>query len=238
MTSLHELRAIEQQRIADERAAVVRAREAEAAAATAAEQARLEAEAAREQAERDERVRIEEARLAAEREARLRLEAADAAERARLAAQLEHDRLAQEMELRRAEVARKRPTWMVAVTGIALAAGLGLAWFAVDRMHQAADAQAAKDRAVEEKRQARADAAAAVARLDAMQRNLDDLEGAVKNAQHAVDVATSEAERKHAQKLLDDANHKAKVAHDAYVKAQRDQIIKVDDCGKHDVICR
>jgi uncharacterized protein HemX len=127
---------------------------------------------------------------------------------------------------------------MVAVTAIALAAGVGLAWFAVDRMHQAEDAQQAKVLADQEKRQAKADAAAAVARLDAMQKNLDELEGMVKTAQHAVEVATTEAARRHAQKLLDDANMKAKLAHDAYVKFQRDQQIKVDDCGKHDVICR
>jgi len=245
MTSLHELRAIEQQRIADERAAVARARDEEAAAAKAAEQARVDAEAAREKAERDERLRIEEARVAAEREARLRVEAAEVAERARHAALLEQDRLAQEMELRRAEVAKKRPTWMVAVTGIALAAGIGFAVFAVDRAHQADAAVEAKNRADADVAQAKADAAAAVARLDAMQRDLDELDGKVKQAQHALDVAKSEAERKQAQALLDAANAKARAAHDAWLKAKADKDhqdrikgFKVDECGAKNVLCK
>jgi len=244
MTSLHELRAIEQQRIADERAAVDRAREAEAAAATAAEQARIAAEAARDRAEREDRLRIEQARADAEREARMRVQAAEASERARHAAQLEQDRLAQEIELRRAEVAKKRPTWMVAVTGVALAAGIAFAWFAVDRMHQADAAVAAKNRADADVAQAKADAAAAVAKLDAMQHDLDVLDGKVKDAQHALDVARTEAERKQAQALLDEANRKARAIKDRQAQIQRDKDaaerkagIHVDACGANNVIC-
>lgn len=218
MTSLHELRAIEQQRIADERAAIEKRRAAEAEAARAAEQARLEAEAARAQAEREELLRIEQARADAEREARLRVEAAEAAERARLAAQLEQERVQQELELRRAEVAKKRPTWMVAVTAIALAAGIGFAVFAVDRMHEAEVAQDGKAQADRAMAQARADAAAAMAKLDEMKRTLDDLDAKVTDAQHALAVARDAAERKRAQALLDEANRKA---HEARVRQQQ-----------------
>src|SRR5690606_8448283 len=65
MTSLSELRAIEQQRIADERAARERQRLAEIEARRVAEQARIAAEQARLRAEREERLRIEEARIEA-----------------------------------------------------------------------------------------------------------------------------------------------------------------------------
>ena len=50
----------------------------------------------------------------------MRVESTEAGERQRNQALLEQQRLAQEMELRRAEVAKKRPTWMLAVTGLAV----------------------------------------------------------------------------------------------------------------------
>ena len=244
MTSLHELRAIEQQRMADERAAITRAREEEAAAIRAAEQARIAAAAAREQAEREERIRVEQARADAERQARLRIEAVEAAERARLAAQLEQERLAQEIELRRAEVAKQRPTWMVAVTAVALVAGIAFAWFAVDRSRQADAAEQATARAADEMRQAKADAAATIARVGDMERKLGEVDAAVAQAQQALAVATTEIKRKEAQARLDEANRKAKAVRDAVNKANleeerrvRRQPITVDSCGANNVIC-
>ena len=212
MTSLHELRAIEQQRIADERAAREHVREAAEAAVRAAEAARLAEVAARETAVRDERLRLEQARVEVEREARLRVEAHEASERARLAAQLEQHRMAQELELRRADIAKRRPTWMIAVTVIALAGGIGFGVLAVDRMHQAETAQAAKARADADMATAKQEAAQAVAQLDAMQKTLDDLDSKVREAQHAVAVASNALELKHAQQLLADANRKASEA--------------------------
>src|SRR5262245_40732498 len=131
LTSLSELREIEQQRIADEHAAIERERAAEREARRAAEQARSDAEAARIGAGRDERLRIEQARVDAEREARLRVEASDAAERTRYQAALEQRRLEEEMQLRRAEILQKRPRWMVAVTALAVVAAVGLGWLAI-----------------------------------------------------------------------------------------------------------
>jgi hypothetical protein len=245
MTSLHELRAIEQQRIVDERTAFERQRAAEAEAVRVAEQARIDAAAARERAEREERLRIEQARADAEREARMRIETTEAAERARLAAQLEQERLQQELELRRAEVAKKRPTWMVAVTTIALVAGAALAIFAVDRMHEAEVAQTAKARADADKAQARKEAADAVAKVDAMQRDLDELEGKVGQAQHALDVAQTEIERRHAQELLDAAKRRVADARAraAAIQKERDDAARragyhLDDCGANNVLCR
>src|SRR3569623_1115411 len=106
--------------------------------------ARLALIATHDQTKRDERLRFEEARVAAEREARLRVEAHEASERARLAAHLEQERMAQEMELRRADIAQRRPRWMIAVTVLALAGGVGFAALAVDRMPEADAAEQAK----------------------------------------------------------------------------------------------
>src|SRR5258706_11460446 len=166
LASLSELRAIEQQRLADEQAARERTRTAEAAAKAAQDHARIEAAEAKLRAERDAQLQIEAARLAAEREARLHVESVEAAERALHQAELEHDRLRQEMELRRAEVARKRPTWMLAVTALAVCAGLGLGVFAYQRAQQAADANEAQQRAVALADQAHKDAEDSRARGD------------------------------------------------------------------------
>src|ERR1043165_6694562 len=134
--SLRELRQIEENRVQEEAHAVKSAEEARIRAKEEAERRKREEEEAKIQAERDHQRQIEEARVAAEREARMRVEAGEAAERQRHQAALEQSRLQQEMELRRAEVAKKRPTWMLAVTGIALVGAVGLIFFAVNRMRE------------------------------------------------------------------------------------------------------
>src|SRR5436190_21839258 len=147
--SLRELRQIEENRVQEEDAAVKSAEDARRKAKEDAERKAREAEEAKIQAERDHQRSIEEARVAAEREARMRVEAGEAAERQRHQAALEQTRLAQEMELRRAEVAKKRPTWMLAVTGFALVAAIALVFFAVNRMRQSDADNAAKPKAEE-----------------------------------------------------------------------------------------
>src|SRR6185312_14933614 len=136
--SLRELRQIEESRVQEEEHAVRSAEEARIRAKEEAERKVRDAEEAKIREERDHQRSIEEARVAAEREARMRVEAGEAAERQRNQAALEQQRLQQEMELRRAEVAKKRPTWMLAVTGFAIVAAIGLIFFAIQRK-QAAD---------------------------------------------------------------------------------------------------
>src|SRR5579862_2028125 len=173
MTSLHELRAIGEQRIADERDAAERARAEEQRARQAAEHARIAAEQERERTARDECLRADQLRLDAEREARLRVEAAHAAEQARQQVALDEQRLHNELLLRREAIARQRPTWMLAVTAIAIAGGIALAWFAIER-GGAADNATAHQRAAElAAREARQDADAARARLLEIERDLD-----------------------------------------------------------------
>lgn len=160
--SLSELRDIERQRIADEVAAVQRTEAARIAAREAAEGREREEEAARARAEREAQLAAEQARLEAERAERRRIDAAAAAELARQQVALEHTRLEREVELRRAEVARTRPTWMVAVTGLALAAAGAMLWLALSSRALAEEASAGarvawvdRDRAREDARQAR-----------------------------------------------------------------------------------
>jgi hypothetical protein len=140
MTSLAELRAIEEQRMLSERQSRIAEEEARVMAKAAAEQAIRDADAKRIADERAAALAIEETRFAAEREARMRVEAGEASERARYQASLDEARLAQEMEIALELARRTKPKWMIVVTiGAVLLAG-ALTWFAVDRMRAASEA--------------------------------------------------------------------------------------------------
>lgn len=230
MSSLAELRAIEEERVAAERAALTAADDTRRRDIELAEQRRVELEARRIQADRDAVLALEHARIDAEREIRLRAEVAEAAERARHQATLDEQRLAQEMELRRAEVARKRPTWMLAVTAFALLASVGSSAFAVERQ-RAMDAAIAAKGISERDRQAARDEAKETRRdLEKVQAALANLEtrvtvalADVKKAQDAKDLALVAARlRKDAADLAEakaEADRKAnKELHDKRVE--------------------
>ena len=230
--SLRELRAIEEQRVADERAAVARAEAERAAAIEAAARRAREEEEARIRAAHAERLAIERAREAAEREARLRVEAAEAAERARQHAALEHERVHQELELRRAEVARQRPTWMVVVTGIALAAAIGLVLFAVQRTRASEADRATKAEAVAIARQAQQERQELAVEVERMARDLDELDRKVGGAIDAVTAAQTEADRAAAKTRLDrlrqeQAEAQVRVRRARELAARRDRLAPV-----------
>jgi hypothetical protein len=200
--SLSELRDIEHQRIADERAAAQRADAARIAEREEAERQRREAEEARAKAEREALLEIERARERAEREVRMRAAQAEAAERAHQQVILEQQRLQQEMELRRAEVARKRPTWMVAVTALALIAAICLVFFAVTKMRRSAEdseraeaAQRERDRAVQTAREAQE-------KVDQLERRAADMIRQINGAITAVNAAQNDADRAAAKAKL------------------------------------
>lgn len=227
-TSLSELRAIEQQRLVEERVAVERQRQAEADARQAQERARREAEELRVRAEREALMRLEIAKAEAEREARLRVEAAEAAERARLQIALDQQRMTEEMELRRVEAAKKRPTWMVAVTAIACMAAAGLTWFAIDRSSRMVEADRQRTIAIEMAKQAEAEKHEAAKRVATLELNLAELDAQVEKAQKALTDAQNDADRKRAANELAAANQRKweakKAADDA--KAALDKEIR------------
>jgi len=196
ITSLSELREIEKQRIADEQAAVERARTAEIEAKRAAEQAERDADEARKRAEREEIIKIQLAQAEYERQARLRVQAAEAAERARLQAELDAQRVQAELELRREEVARKRPTWMLAVTGVAFVAALGLGAFAVERSRETERAEQAARVAELQKEQAKRDAEEAQRGLDKLKEESAEIDARIAKAEKAIIDAQNDADRK------------------------------------------
>ena len=194
--SLRELRQIEENRVQEEEHAVRSAEEARATAAQEAERRRREAEEAKARAERDEFLRIEQARENAEREARMRVESAEAAERQRVQAALEQQRLQQEMELRRAEVAKKRPTWMLVVTGFAIVGTIAAGIFAVHLIGSSAADRAAKETAERARDQAVQEAKEAQDKVEKLSNDLADLDKKVNSAVNGVVAAQNDADRK------------------------------------------
>jgi hypothetical protein len=210
MSSLAELRAIEEERVAAERSAVAAAEQARLRDRELSEQRVRDRETQRIQVERDTALALERARLDAEREVRLRVEA------------LDERRLTEELEMRRAEVARKRPTWMVAVTSVALIAAVASSAFAIDRHRAVGVANEDKQVSDRARQEAREDARHAIEELAKVQAALTTLEGRVasaigdvKKAQRAQDLALADATLR---KLADD-NAAVKRAADA---AQRE----------------
>ena len=200
--SLRELRQIEENRVQEEENAVRTAEEARVRAQQDAERRRREEEDTKIQAERDHQRSIEEARLGAEREARMRVESTEAAERQRHQAAIEQQRMQQEMELRRAEIAKKRPTWMLAVTGLALVAAVGLIFFAINRMRESDASAEAKRKAEAAAAQAVKDAEEAKQQLDRVMKDLDELDTKVGQAVTAVADAQNDADRANAKARL------------------------------------
>jgi hypothetical protein len=202
VASLSELRAIEHQRLADERAAVEAEAQARRAEREAAERSAREAETARLAAERAAVLAADHARADAEREARLRIEAAEAAERARRLVALEHDRMVAEIALRREVALRQRPRWMIAVTAIACSAALAMGGIAYDRHQAAAAAATARDRAIEDRARADQQAHRATVDRDDLARQLAALAAQIENAIARGKAAQDEAERRVAKDRL------------------------------------
>jgi len=244
ITSLGELRLIGQQRIALERAAAEREKQHALDEARAAELLRVQREQARVAAEREERVRIEIARAEAEREVRMRVEASEAAERARLAAELEARKHAEEMELRRAEVAKRRPTWMIAVTATALAAAIGLTWFAIERSAAAEHAREKESAALKAREDAKAEVRKTRLALAALEDEVAASDAKLGGLQQKLALAQSAADRRKLEQEVADerranAERQRKIAaekaHAAWVL--RNQKIDVSKCVDNPTGC-
>jgi colicin import membrane protein len=117
--SLRELRDIEHDRV---RAEQERRRQAVEAERRRIEDERLRLEAERQRREQEERMRLEEQERQ-RREEELRLQAAEQHARIAALAAIEQQRMENEMELRRQEISRKRPTWLLAVVGVLIVLG-------------------------------------------------------------------------------------------------------------------
>ena len=117
--SLRELRDIEHTRL---RAEAEQRRRAQEAERQRIEEERRRAEAERQRREQEERMHLDELDRQRREEA-LRLQEAERRAQIEAQAALEQQRLAHEMELRRHEISRKRPTWLLAVVGLLVVLG-------------------------------------------------------------------------------------------------------------------
>lgn len=221
LTSLRELRAIEDQRITDEQAAREAAFQAKRAAREAAEQAKRDAEAAQRRARVDAERAAADAREAAERAARIAIETAQAAEQARAQIALDHHRLAEERALRREVARRQRPRWMLTVTALSLGAAIALGGFAAARARDASTSRAARDRAIAARQQAQDDARAARQELDALSQRLAELEAHIEQGLHQLEIVKTEAERREAKAALDRLRQQ-------HAQLERDRIERLD----------
>lgn len=237
MSSLSELRAIHHQRLEDERTTFEREQVAQLEARRAAEEAARAAADARIREERDAILRIEEARVAAEREARMKLEAAEAAERARHVANLEAQRQQQEMELRRAEIAKKRPKWMVAVTGLAVCAGLGLGYLAIQSAREADAASHKRQIAEQQKEQAKRDAAESRAQLAIIEKNLDDTSTKLGELTKALAVAQNDADRKRIANEIAEQHKQEAIQHQRILDWKKAEDDRIRHGGIHNEAC-
>jgi DNA repair exonuclease SbcCD ATPase subunit len=245
LTSLSELRAIERQRLADEIAAVEAAVQAKRRERELAERTAREAEAARVAAEREARVAAEIARADAERQAQLQRDAIEAAERARHLIALEERRFGEEMALQREIARRQRPRWMIAVTGLAVIAAIGLGWFSVEQGRVAAAARAARENAIAAQTQAQRDARDARATAEVLAHSFDDLQHKVATAIQQVSDSQREAAARDAadrelafQRSQAELKKQQRQLEQAREDAKRKGGVQISDECLHNAVCR
>lgn len=200
--SLRELRSIEETRVKEEEDAAKSAEEARIRARMDEERRRAEAEEAEKQRQL-EAARLEretaEARL---REEGLRIQETEARARAEHQANLEAQRLAHEMEIRKTEASKKRPVALVVAMLVFAVITVGAVLFMVQRSNEKAEAdkkrqeaelRAEQDRKIrEEKEKETAELKATVDGLIAAQKDLDNQ---MRESERQLAAATSQADR-------------------------------------------
>lgn len=200
--SLRELRSIEETRVKEEEDAAKATEEARIRARMEQERIHREAEEAKVRAAEDAARREHETREQRVREDALRVQEAEARARAEHQAQLEAHRLQQEMEIRRQEVQKKWPVWLVVAVGIFAVVTAGAIIFMVQSSNKADQAAIDKRRADEMAAEAdKARKAAEQAQAD-LKRQVDDmtaelgkLDDQMRESERQLAAASTNAER-------------------------------------------
>jgi hypothetical protein len=200
--SLRELRSIEETRVKEEEDAAKTAEEARIRARMDEERRQREAEEAKVRAAEDVARREHEAREMRLREDALRVQETEARARAEHQANLEAHRLQQEMEIRRQEVQKKWPVWLVVAVGIFAVITAGGVFYAVQKSGEADEAAAKQRRADEDREKAEAvakqkekETAELKATVDNLIAMLSDLDNQMKESERQLAAASSQAER-------------------------------------------
>ena len=200
--SLRELRSIEETRVKEEEDAAKTAEEARIRARMDEERRQREAEEAKVRAAEEAARREHEAREQRLREDALRVQETEARARAEHQAQLEAHRLQQEMEIRRQEVQKKWPVWLVVAVGIFAVITAGGVFYAIQSRDDADKAaarqrQADADRVKAEEiaKQKERETAELKAQVDGLIAALADLDNQMKESERQLSAATNQAER-------------------------------------------
>ena len=203
--SLRELREIEEERIQEEHTAKKQAEADRIRAQQEAERrAREEEEGRRRAAEQAERA-AREAVENREREERLRVEEAERRARVEAQANLEHQRMHKELEIRAIEAQKSKPTWLIAVAGgLVLVVGI-LGYWAYNRSQEA-------DR---DKAESEARLAAIMKDVETTQAEFNRLSKETEEKYQKLLMAKTDEEKAAAQQALD----KAKADRDAKGRA-------------------
>jgi hypothetical protein len=112
-------------------------------------------------------------------------------------------RLVQERELRRAEVAKKRPTWMVAVTVVATLAAFVLVYVAIEGQRTTDEAQTRAALAMAQQREMKQELEQLTRDLQGLETELDVLAGKTDRALEELQVAETAAQVAEAKAKLD-----------------------------------
>jgi flagellar basal body-associated protein FliL len=200
--SLRELRSIEETRVKEEEDAAKMAEEARIRARMDEERRRADAEEAEKQRQ------LEAARLEREtaearvREEGLRIQETEARARAEHQANLEAQRLAHEMEIRKTEASKKRPVALVVAMLIFALVTVGAVLFMIQRSNEKEEAdkkraeaelRAEEDRKIREQKER--ETAELKATVDALIAAQKDLDNQMRESERQLAAATSQADR-------------------------------------------
>lgn len=200
--SLRELRSIEETRVREEEDAAKAAEEARIRARMDEERRGREVEEAKIRAQEDAARRDREMADQRAREDAVRVQEAEARARAEQNAQLEAQRLQHEMELRRREVEKKRPTWLLITVGAAVVAAV-VAVVLMVRSNTASDeadrraraSEAAKLEANVKREKAEAEQRELARQLTELNTTVEALNKEMADADNALAAASTKADR-------------------------------------------
>ena len=200
--SLRELKQIEEKRVQEEEHAVRSAEEERQLAAQESERRRRETEESRVRQLQEQERAAAEAEAARIREDALRLSEAETRARIEAQAALDAQRLQQEMELRRHEVSKKRPTWLIAVAGVLVVGVAALIFVSIKHSKQADLDRKHNQELAAQLDQERKEKAALDEQLKGMSAQMDDLNKNIASANAALASAQTDADRQKAKDQL------------------------------------
>lgn len=226
--SLRELRTIEENRVQEEEEAARTAEEARIRARMDEERRVREEAEARLRAEQEEEKRIREMEAHRAHDEKVRVGEAAARAQAEHNARLEQDRLQHEMEIRRQEVAKKRPTWLLVVAGV-LVAAIGISIYLIIQRNKENERKAAENAELQRQNDEKEAIIKANkeqidtlnASMAQLQGQLDDLDKQLDDAFDAIKNAKTDADRRAANDRVDSVRKKK-----AQVKEQQEETKK------------